>query len=379
MIELNLSVPQGNFTITRYPLQKKQTLRAWDAADEYMLSHINQNSLLKPGDKVLVINDNFGALSVSLSSFKPTVLSDSYIAHQSILKNLNDNNINADQVTLSNSMQLPEGDFNCVLIRIPKSLAQLEDQLYRIRSVISKQTTVIAAGMSRNIHTSTLELFERLIGDTKTSLAKKKARLIFPEVNENIPAGKNPYPKHYKLENTDYVISNHASVFSQDHLDIGTRFLLQNIPSSNNNITIIDLGCGNGVVGLIAAERNPNATIIFTDESYMAIESARINFESAFGKQRNVQYQVCDSLEHNDDNSADVVLCNPPFHQHNAVGDSIAWRMFADAKRVLRQGGELRVIGNRHLAYHEKLKRLFGNYVNIASNRKFVIIKALKR
>ena len=53
--------------------------------------------------------------------------------------------------------------------------------------------------------------------------------------------------------------------------------------------------------------------------------------------------------------------------------------MFASAKKALKQGGELWVVGNRHLGYHTKLKRLFGNYINVASNRKFVILKAIKR
>ena len=35
--------------------------------------------------------------------------------------------------------------------------------------------------------------------------------------------------------------------------------------------------------------------------------------------------------------------------------------MFRESKQVLRRGGELWVIGNRHLGYHIQLKKLFGN------------------
>jgi 16S rRNA (guanine1207-N2)-methyltransferase len=41
-------------------------------------------------------------------------------------------------------------------------------------------------------------------------------------------------------------------------------------------------------------------------------------------------------------------------------------------------GGILHVVGNRHLGYHIKLKRLFGNCKTIASNGKFVILQASK-
>jgi 16S rRNA G1207 methylase RsmC len=46
---------------------------------------------------------------------------------------------------------------------------------------------------------------------------------------------------------------------------------------------------------------------------------------------------------------------------------------------VLPQGGELWIVGNRHLDYHNKLKRLFANAQVVASNSKFVILKAIKR
>jgi 16S rRNA (guanine1207-N2)-methyltransferase len=53
--------------------------------------------------------------------------------------------------------------------------------------------------------------------------------------------------------------------------------------------------------------------------------------------------------------------------------------MFSDAHRVLRSNGQLWVIGNRHLAYHAKLKRIFGNCDIIGSNSKFVVFRATRK
>lgn len=52
--------------------------------------------------------------------------------------------------------------------------------------------------------------------------------------------------------------------------------------------------------------------------------------------------------------------------------------MFCDAKHVLRPSGKLIVIGNRHLGYGGKLKRLFGNVTVIAQNNKFVVYQSDK-
>ena len=77
--------------------------------------------------------------------------------------------------------------------------------------------------------------------------------------------------------------------------------------------------------------------------------------------------------------SVDIVLCNPPFHQQHAVTGHIASQMFTDAKRVLKQGGRLRIVANRHLGYADVLKRLFGNCQQLAADPKFVILEAIKR
>ena len=53
--------------------------------------------------------------------------------------------------------------------------------------------------------------------------------------------------------------------------------------------------------------------------------------------------------------------------------------MFADARTALRDGGELWVVGNRHLGYHEKLRRMFGNCELVASDPKFVVLRAVKQ
>ena len=206
--------------------------------------------------------------------------------------------------------------------------------------------------------------------------AKKKARLIFVSPEPELVVPDSPYPVCYQLEETDYLISNHANVFSRDSLDIGTRFFLRHLPVSKGACNIIDLGCGNGLLGLIAAKRNPGATVHFVDESFMAVASAEENFYRAFGQDRNATFLVGDGLKDFEPASADLILCNPPFHQQNTMGDQIASSLFKDSRKVLKTGGELWVIGNRHRNYHINLNQLFGRHTVVASNAKFVILNA---
>ena len=372
-----MSVPQGEFELRRNP--PNQLLRGWDAADEYLLQQVDDLKPLSRQTSILIINDSFGALCVALAEFKPLMMSDSFLAQQGTIENLRINGLESAQLSFDNGLQEKTQAFDLVLIKIPKSLAMLEHQLFSIRKSLSTDTRIIAAGMSRSIHKSTLQLFEEILGPTTTSLAKKKSRLIFVTRDESINEGQSPYPTQFVIDaDREYAITSHANVFSRDRLDNGSRLLIENMPVSNQYRQIVDLGCGNGLLGLIAASVNEFATILFTDESYMAIASAQENFVAAFGHDRDADYKVTNCLLGVADQSQDLILNNPPFHQLNSTDDGIAWQMFIDARRVLRPKGELWVVGNRHLGYHAKLKKLFGNCELIAGNRKFVTLRAIK-
>jgi len=159
---------------------------------------------------------------------------------------------------------------------------------------------------------------------------------------------------------------------------VGARFFLQHLPSDLEG-EIVDLGCGNGVIGLMALQQNPLSQVHFVDESYMAVASSRMNIEVNCPQDRERStFHVNNSLAGYPSDRLHAVLCNPPFHQQSAVTDHIAWQMLRDARRCLQDGGELRIVGNRHLDNYHKMKKLFGNCTTVASNQKFVVLRSVK-
>ncbi|ATY89476.1 23S rRNA (guanine(1835)-N(2))-methyltransferase RlmG [Pectobacterium atrosepticum] len=371
-----LELETCNLTLVRYPqVAENSALQAWDAADEYLLRELSTMEIA-PGPR-LIFNDTFGALACGLQAQSPVSISDSYLSQLATRHNLELNGYDADAVTLLDSMaDLPDAPA-LVVMRIPKTIALLEHQLRMLRKVVTPQTRIIAGAKARDIHTSTLQLFERVMGPTKTSLAWKKARLVHCEWAD-LKVSEQSLTTEWELDGYGYRIQNHANVYSRNGLDIGARFFMQHLPEQIDG-KIIDLGCGNGVIGLAALEANPDATVGFFDESYMAVASSQMNVE--VNRPQDVErcsFVVNNGLSRVRRDTLQAVLCNPPFHQLQAVTDEIAWQMFMDARRCLQVGGELRIVGNRHLDYFHKLKRLFGNCETIASNTKFAVLRAVK-
>jgi 16S rRNA G1207 methylase RsmC len=374
-----LETAHCRLTLYRYPRQSQDPLQAWDAADEYLINTLAEAPLAQAGP-IIIMNDGFGALAAYLHDHTPVCVSDSYISERATLANLAENQLDPNAITLQDTLApLPPAPA-LVVIKVSKYQALLEQQLLALRQVATPATRILAAGKAKDIHSSTLALFEKYLGQTRTSLAWKKARLIHCTVDGTSATPlNNPFPTVWPLEGTDMLIHNHANVFSRTSLDIGARFMLDNLPVHSAR-KVIDLGCGNGVLGLALLARDAEVEVTFIDESHMAVASARLNVEhnlpDALPRAR---FMVNNCLDGVEVGSADRILCNPPFHQLQAITDHIAWQMFSDAHRVLPQGGELWIVGNRHLDYHNKLKRLFANAQVVASNSKFVILKAIKR
>ncbi len=81
-----LSVPQGEFELERYPRDPR--LQAWDAADEFLLNHVDALQLLSRHGKLMVLNDAFGALAVALADHPVFSWSDSRLAQLALAHNL---------------------------------------------------------------------------------------------------------------------------------------------------------------------------------------------------------------------------------------------------------------------------------------------------
>ena len=371
-----LESPYARLDLIRQPEQPNEPLQAFDAADEYLLAHLHEQAL-PAGARVLILNDGFGALACSLAQQAQVISSgDSHLAHLALQKNLQRNGLPADAVTFVPASELAHGPFDRVLIRVPKTLALLEEQLIRLHGQLAPGAEVIAAAMVKHLPRAAGDLLEKYIGPVQASLAVKKARLLFATPCDR-PAATSPYPTRYRLDQPAIELVNHANLFCREGLDIGTRAFLPHLPRALGNLRVADLGCGNGVLGIVYALSNPQAALTLVDESYMAVQSARENWQTIHGD-RVADIRAADGLADQPPASLDLVLCNPPFHQQQVVGDFLAWRMFTQAKAALSQGGELWIVGNRHLGYHLKLKRLFGKVEQVAATPKFVILRAIK-
>jgi 16S rRNA (guanine1207-N2)-methyltransferase len=142
-------------------------------------------------------------------------------------------------------------------------------------------------------------------------------------------------------------------VFSWDRLDPGSALLKDHLPALAGRGA--DLGCGVGALTRAALASPKITEISLLDIDRRAIEAARRNIADP-----RARFFWTDARREDADlKDLDFIVMNPPFHDGGAEDQSLGKAFILRASKMLRRGGALWLVANRHLPYEAALKPLF--------------------
>ncbi len=98
----------------------------------------------------------------------------------------------------------------------------------------------------------------RVFKGTKTSETSREQKDLSTEVQ-------------FDLFDHSFQMKTEHSLFSRTNLDIGTRFLLENIDLTSF-LRLLDVGCGWGAIGIVACEMNPSGSVVMADIDPMPLK-----------------------------------------------------------------------------------------------------------
>jgi 16S rRNA (guanine1207-N2)-methyltransferase len=163
-----------------------------------------------------------------------------------------------------------------------------------------------------------------------------------------------------------------AGVFAHRGLDTGTRLLLESMRVSPT-ARVLDLGCGYGAIGVVAARLATRGHVTLVDSDIRATRLAERNLQ--VNGVENAEVILGDGVRDLPPKSRfDVIASNPPTHSGREVLDE----MVAGAYRLLRPRGQVYLVINRLLSLRRQVEEVFGNSETVAREKSFVVIKAVK-
>lgn len=362
--------------LRRWPDVEAPDLVAADAADRLLLDEsASARAGLGDGDLV-VIGDGYGALTLSAAADGVRgirVHQDPLTGERALAANAERFGLDGTFASLPLAPELVRGA-RVVLLRLPRSLDALRDITGLIAAHATAEVVVFAGGRVKHMTPAMNDVLREGFARLDVSHARQKSRVL---VTRQPHDGRDPAPS--SATHDGIVVCAFGGAFAGATIDIGTRFLREHLPDVSPAAgAVIDFACGTGVVATTLALRHPHLRVLACDQSAAAVASARAT-ASANGVTERVEVVRDDMLGAQPGSSASFIALNPPFHSGSAVHEGIAARMFADAARVLRPGGELWTVWNSGLRYRAELERAVGPTRQVARNAKFTVTASTRR
>jgi len=371
--------------LRRAPDVEGPGLVASDAADRLILDESRTvRAGLGAGDLV-VIGDAYGALALGAAGDGCRgirVHQDALTGEQALAANAAALGL-ADHVSSRADVDadLVRGA-RVVLLRLPRSLDALRDLAGVIAAHARDDVVVYAGGRIKHMTVAMNDVLAEFFHRVDVTHARQKSRVL---VARGPHDGRDPIPDSASLDGME--VRAFGGTFGGARLDRGTRLLLAHLPADasvdlgsagTEADPVLDLACGNGVIGAWLALRHPTAHVWSSDQSAAAVASARATAAANDVADRMTIVRD-DGLSQRAAASATLITLNPPFHSGAAVTDQIAPRLFTDVARVLRPGGELWCVWNSPLRYRGALERIVGPTRQVARDATFTVTVSTRR
>lgn len=158
----------------------------------------------------------------------------------------------------------------------------------------------------------------------------------------------------FKFQSLEFYLA--SGVFSKTRIDKGTELLL-NSAIIQPNWNILDLGCGDGIIGISIAKVFPNSKVLLSDINERAVATTQKNIE--LNKIKNAKVKKS-NIFINIKQSFDTILLNPP----QSAGKDVCFNMITQSKNHLNKNGLLQIVARNKKGGKSLYNKMYDTFKN---------------
>jgi 16S rRNA (guanine1207-N2)-methyltransferase len=343
---------------------------------------------IEPGERVLICPCGHGALGVWAGAWtdpaRLALLDTNLVATQVARRTLAANQIEGGRIESVLPDSLGEA-FEVGLMMQPKGRDSTRLLLLSYLDALRPGGRLYLSGANKGGIKSAIKDAEQLFGPA-TLLAYKGGHRVVVLTNQGRPEklpgpycvpGMRPGTYHtfdVTIGGERYAIRSRPGVFAWRGLDAGTRLLLETMPVRATD-RVLDLGCGYGIIGLVAAQRAHSGSVTWIDVDTIACDCARQTLAANGMAGEVIQGDGVAPVRKRD---YSLVVSNPPFHSGRAVSYEVAHAFIREANEVLGRRGRLVLVANRFLPYDRAMADIFPVVTTLAETPQYRVLSAQK-
>ena len=269
--------------------------------------------------------------------------------------------------------------FDVVFMRLPKGRGVVERLVAEAKAALRLEGRLYLAGATGGGIKTAFAYLQRVFGNGEVLCYGGGHRVVMamklPGQGEDVPLPE-PYSEFTaSVRGQEWRAVSRPGIFAHGKLDEGTRLLIEMMDIRPKD-TVLDLGSGCGIVGLVAASLAPQGRVYLVDAYLSAVEASQRTL--ALNEVQNAEVRLSDCASAVRDIDFDVVVTNPPFHQGFGVERVVAHQFIVDATQVLRPRGRLYLVANRFIPYERVLQKLFQELEIVYEDNRYRVWKAMK-
>jgi 16S rRNA (guanine1207-N2)-methyltransferase len=249
----------------------------------------------------------------------------------------------------------PSGPFDIALVRLPKSREEQVMTVHAVLSVLAPDGKLILYGGNDEGIRSAASLLADVTGSVDTLAVRGHGRVLSarrPETSRlRVPLAAWRTTTALNISGLTREWVGYPGVFSAGHVDAGTRLLLRELPL-RAGMSVLDYGCGSGVIGAAVLAHAPGSSLDMLDNDAVAIEAARENVPAA----RSVLGAGMSAVGAR---KYEAILSNPPLHRGIAEDPGLVQALVREGPGYLASGGVLQMVVQRRVPLEALLRQHF--------------------
>ena len=176
------------------------------------------------------------------------------------------------------------------------------------------------------------------------------------------------------IGNEKFTFLTDIGVFSKDEIDYGSFVFILELLKQKPVDTLLDVGCGYGVIGLILTYFGQCHSADLVDINPSALDLTLQNAKNLSLKNIEIYYSDGFSNVHK---NYDRIVMNPPIR----AGKKVIYKMFEDAFEHLLEGKELWIVIKKDLVAliaQKKFLEIFSNVHVVLKHKGYWVLQAIK-